>query len=138
MSLVLDTGPIIALLNTGDPDHRRCLDLVSTTGEDLVIPSPVMVEVDYWCRKLLGSEVAEVLADDIISGAYRWFELDTAAMRRAVEIGRQYRDLDLGFVDAAVVATCELLDEDRVVSLDRRLFSIVRPAHRPSLRVLPE
>lgn len=138
MSLVLDTGPIIALLNSDDPDHRRCLDLVSTTQEDLVIPSLVMVEVDYWCRKLLGPEAADVLADDITSGAYRWFEIDTAAMRRAVEIGKQYWDLDLGFVDASVVATCELLDEDRVVSLDRRHFSIIRPAHRPSLRVLPE
>ncbi len=138
MSLVLDTGPIIALLNSGDPDHRRCLELVAATEEDLVIPSPVMVEVDYWCRKLLGPDVAEVLADDITSGAYRWFEIDAAAMKRAVAIGRQYWDLDLGFVDAAVVTTCELLDEDRVVSLDRRHFSVIRPAHLPSLRVLPE
>lgn len=137
MSLVLDTGPLIALLNTGDPDHARCADLLANTTEDLVIPSPVMVEVDYWCRKLLGPEALEVLVEDIGAGAYRWFELDTGTMRRAVEMTIRYRDLDLGYVDAAVVATCEALDEDKVVSLDRRHFSVVRPVHRPSLRVLP-
>ncbi len=138
MSLVLDTGPLVALLNSGDPDHGRCVTLLASSQEDLVIPAPVLVEVDYWCRKLLGQEALDVLVDDIASGAYRWFELDTTMMRRAVEIGARYRDLDLGYVDAAVVAVCEFLDEDKVVSLDRRHFSVIRPAHRPSLRVLPE
>jgi predicted nucleic acid-binding protein len=138
MSLVLDTGPIVALLNSGDPDHTRCAALLASAQEDIVIPAPVMVEVDYWCRKLLGYEALEVLVDDIASGAYIWFELGVAGMQRAMEIERRYQDLDLGYVDAAVVATCELFDEDRVVSLDRRHFGVVRPAHRPSLLVLPE
>ncbi|HKZ25061.1 MAG TPA: PIN domain-containing protein, partial [Acidimicrobiia bacterium] len=136
--LVLDTGPILALLNSGDPDHARCADLLASAEEDLVIPAPVIVEVDYWCRKLLGHDALDVLSEDIAAGAYVWFELGIDGMRRALEIGRQYRDLDLGYVDAAVVATCELLDEDRVVSLDRRHFTVVRPAHRSTLRVLPE
>lgn len=138
MSIVLDTGPIVALLNAGDPDHERCAAVIASTKEDLVVPSPVMVEVDYWCRKLLGTETLDVFVEDIAAGAYRWFELDIAGMRRAVELEHQYRDLDLGYVDAAVVATCELLDTDRVMSLDRRHFAVVRPAHRPSLRVLPD
>jgi len=54
MSLVLDTGPILALLDRDDPDHARCVALVDGTAEDLVVPAPVLVEVDYWCRKLLG------------------------------------------------------------------------------------
>jgi predicted nucleic acid-binding protein len=138
MSLVLDTGPIVALLNARDPDHERCAALVAGAHEDLVIPAPVMVEVDYWCRKLLDLITLEILADDIAAGAYRWFELGVSGNRRAVELVKAYRDLDLGYVDAAVIATCELLDEDRVVTLDRRHMATVRPAHRPFLRLLPE
>ncbi len=138
MSLVLDTGPIVALLNAADPDHARCAALLADADEDLVVPSPVMVEVDYWCRKLLGVEALEVFCADLVAGAYRWFELSVEAMARAVQLAHQYRNLNLGYVDAAVVATCELFDEDRVVTLDRRHFGVVRPAHRPSLLVLPE
>lgn len=138
MSLVLDTGPIIALLNAGDPDHERCAALLTFADEDLIIPAPVMVEVDYWCRKLLDLEALEVLTEDITAGAYRWFELGVTGNRRAVELEMTYRDLGLGYVDAAVVSTCELLDEDRVVTLDRRHMAVVRPGHRPFLRLLPE
>jgi len=138
MSLVLDTGPIVALLNARDPDHERCAALLSGAHEDFVIPAPVMVEVDYWCRKLLDLETLEVLAEDIAAGAYRWFEIGISGNRRAVELVRAYRDLGLGYVDAAVIATCELLDEDRVVTLDRRHMATVRPAHRPFLRLLSD
>jgi len=138
VSLVLDTGPIVALLNAGDPDHQRCAQLISDTDEDLVIPAPVLVEVDYWCRKLLGLEALEVLVDDIAAGAYRWFELGPEENRRVIELEQKYRDLDLGYVDAAVIATCEYLDEDRVVTLDRLHIGTVRPGHRPFLRLIPE
>ena len=138
MSLVLDTGPIIALLNAGDPDHERCAALLAVADEDLVIPAPVMVEVDYWCRKLLDLETLEVLVDDISAGAYRWFELGVGGTRRAVELEKSYRDLGLGYVDAAVIATCELLDEDKMVTLDRRHMGMVSPGHRRFLRLLPD
>ena len=138
MSLVLDTGPIVALLNSRDPDHGRCVALLAGAQQDLVIPAPVMVEVDYWCRKLLDLPTLEVLAEDIAAGAYRWFELGVSGNRRAIELVKAHRDLDLGYVDAAVIATCELLDEDRVVTLDRRHMASVRPAHRSFLRLLPE
>lgn len=47
MNLVLDTGPIIALLNAGDPDHCRCSTLLATADEDL--HSPRVGAVKTWC-----------------------------------------------------------------------------------------
>jgi predicted nucleic acid-binding protein len=48
--LILDTGPILALLDTADPDHDRCVSMVAEIDEDLVVPAPVLVELDYWLR----------------------------------------------------------------------------------------
>lgn len=138
MSLVLDTGPIVALLNADDPDHRRCAHLVMEIGEDLVVPAAVMGEVDYWCRKLLGWGALQAFVEDVIAGAYWWVELGVEGLARSVEIAGAYQDLGLGYVDAAVIATCEMLDEDKVATLDRRHFSVVRPGHRPSLLILPD
>ena len=47
MALVLDTGPLYATLDRDDAQYRRCLDLLQNTTEPLVIPAPVLVEVDW-------------------------------------------------------------------------------------------
>lgn len=138
MPLVLDTGPILALLDAGDPDHRRCVALVERLGEDLIVPATVLVELDYWVLKLLGHDAWEVFVADLARGAYRLEPLDIADLVRASELERTYADLDLGLVDASVIALCERLDEPKVATLDRRDFSIVRPRHRDALELLPE
>ncbi len=137
MALILDTGPILALLDAGDPDHQRCVELVERLAEDLIVPSPVLVEVDYWTVKLLGHEAWEIFVADLAGGAYRLEPLELDDLRRAAEIERTYAKLDLGLVDASVLAVCERLDERKVATLDRRDFSVVRPRHCTALELLP-
>lgn len=137
MALVLDTGPIVALLDADDPDHHRCVALADE-HRDLVVPSPVLVEVDYWVRKRLDIKVWRTFVEDLAGGAYRLESATVADVARAAELESQYDDLRLGFVDAAVIAVCERLGEDKVATLDRRHFSVVRPRHRATLHLLPE
>jgi predicted nucleic acid-binding protein len=137
MPLVLDTGPILALLDAGDPDHERCVALVEEVHEDLVVPAPVLVEVDYWVWKLLGGRAWQVFVEDVARGAYRVEPLEIDDLVRAAELERTYGELDLGLVDASVIALCERLGERKVATLDRRAFSVVRPRHCPALELLP-
>jgi predicted nucleic acid-binding protein len=138
LALVLDTGPIVALLEAGDREHARCVAMVSDLGEDLVLPAPVLVEVDYWLHKLYGSAPWQMFVEDIARGAYRLHQLNEDQLIRAAELERTYESLDLGLVDAAVIVTCESLGETKVATLDRRDFSVVQPGHCPHLRLLPE
>jgi uncharacterized protein len=138
MALVLDTGPILALLDAGDPAHERCVALVERIDEDLVVPALVLVEVDYWMLKLLGHDAWDVFVEDVARGAYRLEPLGVDDLRRAAELERAYAELDLGLVDASVIALCERLGEPKVATLDRRDFSVVRPRHRDALEILPE
>jgi len=50
----------------------------------------------------------------------------------------RYADADIGFVDAAVLAIVERLDEPKLATLDRRHFGSLRPRHRDALTLLPE
>lgn len=138
MPLVLDTGPIIALLDAADPAHTACRDLVNDLSEDLVVPSPVLVEVDYWLRKLYGPAPWQTVVSDVAAGAYRLYNLDERDLARAGELAAAYESLDLGLVDAAVIVTCERLGERKVATLDRRDFSVVQPAHCRRLTLLPD
>ena len=137
MALVLDTGPIVAAMNRGDPNHQRCAAMLAG-GEDFVVPGPVLVEVDYWLGKLVGPQAWADFVDDIVTGAYRVIHPSEGDLARAAELELAYADLRLGLVDATVIALCERLGETRVATLDHRHFAIVRPRHCTHLALLPD
>ena len=138
MALILDTGPLYASLDRSDADYAACRQLIEQTDEPLVIPAPVLVEVDYWIHAHLHPGVLAALLDDIIAGAYRVEELQPGDYRRIRELCERYADADVGFVDAAVLTVVERLDERKLATLDRRHFQILRPRHVDVLRLLPE
>lgn len=71
MALVLDTGPLLAALDAADPDHAVCARLLTGAREDLVVPSLVLAELDYWCHERLGGDVWLAFLEDVLDGAYR-------------------------------------------------------------------
>ena len=77
------------------------------------------------------------LIDDIRDGAYRVEDLSAVDYRRVRDLCDRYADSDIGFVDAAVMAIVERLDEPKLATLDHRHFSVIRPLHRTSIALLP-
>jgi predicted nucleic acid-binding protein len=137
MALILDTGPLYASLDRSDQDHAACRALIERANEPLVIPAPVLVEVDYWIGQRLTPGALVALLADIESGAYRVSDLDASDYTRIRELCDRYADADIGFVDAAVFALVERLGEPKLATLDRRHFSLLRPRHRDSIELLP-
>ena len=58
-------------------------------------------------------------------------------LERVIQILEQYADSQLDFVDAAIVAISERLGITRILTLDRRDFSLVRPRHCDYFELLP-
>lgn len=137
MALVLDTGPLLALLDAGDPHHGICSELIVPTRERRVIPSPVLPEIDHLVRAHVGVDGFTPLLRDVRRGTYDVEDLVTEDYRRVEEILETYRDLGVGFVDAAVLAIVERLGETKLATLDHRHFAAMRPRHRESLELLP-
>ncbi len=137
MALILDTGPLYASLDRRDADHIACRRLIETVDEPLVIPAPVLVEVDYWVHARLQAGVFLALLDDIVAGAYRVEGLEPEDYPRVRELCDRYADADIGFVDAAVLAVVERLNESKLATLDHRHFGALRPRHVDALRLLP-
>src|SRR5439155_6539441 len=100
-------------LDDSDLDHEACDGLLQETFEQLVIPAPVFVELDYWVRKFATADVWLAFCEDVRSGAYVIYPVDRELLMAAAQLEARYADLPLGLVDAAVVATCETLGEDK-------------------------
>ena len=135
MALIVDTGPLVAMLDATDPDHERCTELLQGAAEPRVVPVCVLVEVEYMLRPWPKAFAA--LLADFEAGSLDLVELPVRWLVRAGELVEQYRDLSLGLVDATVVAATEMLQETKVATLDHRHFAVVRPAHAPALTLLP-
>lgn len=138
MALILDTDPLYASLDRSDDDHDRCRSLIERTDEPLVIPAPVLVELDYLIHRSLHAGVLVAVLDDIERGAYEVANLAPLDYRRVKDLCDRYADSDIGFVDAAVLAVVERLDEPKLATLDHGHFGVLRPRHVDALRLLPE
>jgi len=137
VALILDTGPLYASLDRSDADHGVCRALIETAEEPLVIPAPVLVEVDYWIHRRLTPGALVALLGDIEAGAYAVEDLTRTDYRRVRELVDRYADSDIGFVDAAVLAVVERLGERKLATLDRRHFAVLRPRHVDSIDLIP-
>lgn len=138
MALILDTGVLYAALDRRDAAHEKCRRLLKDTDEQIVIPAAIFPEVDYLLNMRARPEALLGVLDDIAAEAYLVEDLLPRDYARVRDICARYSDSDIGFVDAAVLAIVERLNEDKVATLDHRHFGMMRPRHVDALRLLPE
>ena len=137
MAIICDTGPLLAALDAADPDHERCARLLTEADEDLVVPTLVLAELDYWCGRRLPSDAWLIFLDDLLAGVYRAEPPTGADLVRCRELQAKYADLALGVVDASVRALAERLAEPEVATLDEHHFRAPRLAHVKVLELRP-
>jgi uncharacterized protein len=97
----------------------------------------VLVEVDHLLRRYTQDESFSAVLDQVQRGALVIEDLATADYERAAELMRTYADLEVGFVDCAVLAVTERLGEPKLATLDHRHFGTMRPRHVEALELLP-
>ncbi len=124
-------------MDVADQDHDACARLLETTNEPVLVPSPVVVELDWLAGQRLGPDAFLSFLADAQEGRIEVVNLETQDYERIRELLDRYRDLALGFVDAAVLAIVERRGEPKLATLDRRHFTVVRPRHVPALRLVP-
>lgn len=127
MRVVADTGPIVAAANVNDSAHELAALLLNEIGRDLIVLEPVIAEVDYLMRGRIGSEAARAFLRALILGEHRIATVSPGVFRRAVELDAQHADLELGIVDAVVMAYAER-NELPVLTFDFRDFRASKPA----------
>ena len=134
MALLLDSGILFAYYDRTDHWHVQAQALLDAE-ETLVLPTPILVETDYLLATRVGRNAQLALYEDLTLGVYPLYNLSPQGYQRIYELNRQYPDLRLGFVDAAVIAIAEELGLNRIATTDRRHFGAVQA--RIPLTLLP-
>jgi len=137
LALICDTGPLYAALDRSDADHHVCAALIAEASEPIAVPAPVVVELEWLASSRVDPRAFLAFLADVEAHRVRVVELERPDYVRIGQLLERYIDLPLGFVDAAVLAVVERFRERRLVTLDHRHFSVVRPRHVASLELLP-
>jgi predicted nucleic acid-binding protein len=137
VTALLDTSFLLALTNAKDRNHARVLKVAQTINDTLTLPTPVLPEICYLIASRLGYAALPRFLNEIVASDTILEPISSNDLERVIEILEKYADSQLDFVDATVIAVAERLNVVRILTLDRRDFTIVRPKHCTHFEILP-
>jgi hypothetical protein len=122
--IMADTGPLVALFDPADGDHKECADLLASIEEPLCTTVPVLTEAFHLLDP--GSAGSQRLMDFVSArGLSIWF-LDDKALTRAFELMIRYADHPMDLADASLVVLAETLKLRKIFTIDRGDFATYR------------
>jgi uncharacterized protein len=137
MRIVADTGAIYALMDKDDRWHSRAKRILKEEKLELILPSTILPEVCYLTNKYLGIKAELTFLKSILKGEIQIEELNISDYKSSIKYMEKYNDLNIGFVDATVIAVAERLSIYDIFTTDRRHFSQVKTERGNTFQLLP-
>jgi predicted nucleic acid-binding protein len=137
MALIADSGGIYGLYDASEKKHKMIRAAFEAEIGVIVIPMPILSEIDYLLRKKLGIRAELDFIDDVRAGAFALEPCTLEDLQRSRSLIETYRDLDLSLADACVIACAERLGTLRILTVDERHFRVVRTARGKPLVLIP-
>ena len=133
--LLLDTGPLVSLLDKSQRSHAACRSVFERWTGPLVTSEAVLTEASHLLRNVQNGVSACLRF--ILQGGTILMPTTTGALRRANELVIKYGDLPMDYADATLVVLAEELSTNQVFTLDRSDFEIYRIKSRRHFEILP-
>jgi uncharacterized protein len=133
--ILVDAGPLIALIHEDDHEHERCREAFATMDEPLGTVWPAVAEAMHLLS--FSWRAQEALWDIIETGAVEILAIGIDDVPRMKELMRKYRDLPMDLADAALVRVAERERLRRIFTLDRRDFQIYKPSRIGRFTIFP-
>ena len=135
MSLLLDTGALVTLLDRSQRNHREFAAFFSSWRGPVVSTEAVLAESCHLLGRVDGGRTA--CLDFFLSGGGRLVPQSPAALARCRELVVRYGDVPMDYTDATLVVLAEDLQADHVFTTDRTDFSIYRIGRKRPFKIVP-
>lgn len=132
--ILLDTGPLVALLSSNDANHDRVRTIVAQCAPPFRCCEAVVAEACFLMRKVHAEGPAEVVAlgargvySIAISVAEQWTSIEALL--------KKYADRPISLADACLIRSAEIHQEARILTFDSD-FSVYKWARNRKFDVL--
>ncbi|HVX39655.1 MAG TPA: PIN domain-containing protein [Gemmatimonadaceae bacterium] len=131
--IIVDTGPIVALLNQRDAYHEWARETLDGLAPPLLTCEPVIAEASYIVRRLDGGPAAvlDLVTRGVLEVAFR-VDSELLALRTLIT---KYASVPMSLADACLVRMAEMRPRAAIVTLDSD-FGIYRRSGRHTLRLI--
>ncbi len=133
--ILVDAGPLVALVDADDQYHEKCVDYLKSLREPLATVWPPLVEALYLLADIPRGQ--EAVWEMLERGAVQLLRLDLADVPRMRELMIKYADRPMDLADAALVRVAERDGIRKVFTVDRSDFAVYRLHGRTRLAILP-
>ncbi len=132
-TLLVDTGPLVALLNARDQHHAWARATFDTLAPPLVTSEAVLSEACFLVRKLPGGPevVLGLVERGVVAVPFRL----GAELPALAKLMKRYASVPMSLADACLVRMAELDSKARIVTCDSD-FAIYRAHGRKALALI--
>lgn len=131
-----DAGPLIALIDAGEPDHDRCRAALEQLRLPLLTTWPAFTEAIYLLGHAAGWPGQDALWKMVKRKALTVAGIDEPLALRCAELMKRYRDHPMDLADASLVAVAEAGGLRTIFTLDAH-FRSYRLRSGRHLAILP-
>jgi uncharacterized protein len=132
--VLLDTGPLVALLAKDDADHARALQLFSQCEPPLRCCEAVIAEACFLMSKIHTAGPAEIIG----LGRKHVYEISFSLEDNWTNIEallQKYANLPISLADACLIRCAEIYQEGRILTFDSD-FTVYRWARNRKFHLL--
>jgi hypothetical protein len=133
--VLVDTGPIVAILSRRDQYHRTCVEALRDMPGPLFTCWPVITEAAWLLRR--DSNAVQKLLNSIDTGFLALLSLGTDDAKPITAIMKKYRNIRIQLADATLVHLAARDGLDTIFTLDQRDFSVYRLPKGRVFQILP-
>lgn len=136
--IIADTSGLLALFNEREPRHEAVRSALAAARDTLVVSPYVVAELDYLVSTRIGVPAELAVLRELTGIGYELAEIDADLLATAAEVVEQFADQQIGVTDASLVVLADRYRTDRVLTLDRRHFELLRNRGGKPFTLLPD
>jgi len=133
--ILIDTGPLVALLSERDQHHAICVEAARFLRGSFCTSWPVVTEATYLLRDR--PNVVQTLLRRVHAGRIVLLPLGPVDFPGIADILARYSDQGFDLADASLMYLAEREAIETVFTTDRRHFSIYRSPAGAPLTIVP-
>jgi hypothetical protein len=137
LTVLVDTSALIAAADRLDRWHPRVVATMRQNAGRLIVPAPLLSEVDYMLTARLGRGAALAFLRDVAREAFAVACPDAGEYRAMLALSDRYADLSSGLADLSIVVLAHRFQTRRILTFDQRHFRAMTPLTGGAFELLP-
>ena len=131
--VIVDTGPLVALLNRADTHHTWVVQQLQDIAPPMITCEAVLAEATYLTRAVPGARAAliEMLGEGFLTIGMALADHHSSILKMV----QRYTDVPMSLADACLVRLAEIYPQSPVLTLDSD-FGVYRKNGRQVIEVI--